>query len=106
MTALISKLHEKYFEAFNFYFAKGINEILANLPISHVILFKDYLFLDDDSEYLKREYLPTELTPRLKLLADFYAGQYKPTNPNLCVISAAKTISKRNYKHAKLFAIN
>lgn len=49
-------MHDKYFDAFNFYFAKPINEILANLNISHVILFKDYLFYDDMNEYLKRYY--------------------------------------------------
>jgi len=67
-------LHALHFERFNFYFAKGINEILANLTISHVILFKDYLFLDDDSEYLKRSYTYVEYVPRFKLLSDFYAS--------------------------------
>lgn len=68
------QLHEQYFEAFNFYFAKGINEILANLSLPHVILFKDYLFYDDDSEYLKRYYKVPEVPPRLNLLTDFYAN--------------------------------
>jgi len=45
----------KYFEAFNFYFAKPINEILSNSPlVQHIILFKDYLVYDDENEYLKR----------------------------------------------------
>ena len=34
-------MYKKYFEKFNFYFAKPINEILANIDISHVILYKD-----------------------------------------------------------------
>lgn len=68
------QLHAQYFEAFNFYFAKGINEILANLSISHVILFKDYLFFDDDSEYLKRYYREAEIPPRVNLLTEFYAN--------------------------------
>lgn len=49
-------LHNKYFDQFNFYFAKPIKEILANITISHVIQFKDYLFYDDFNEYLKRFY--------------------------------------------------
>jgi hypothetical protein len=37
------QLYKNYFEAFNFYFAKPINELLANVPnIAHLISFKDY----------------------------------------------------------------
>lgn len=46
----------RYFEAFNFYFAKPISEILANVSADHVILFKDFLFYNDDNDYLKRYY--------------------------------------------------
>lgn len=98
-------LHEKYFEAFNFYFAKGVNEILANIMVSHVILFRDYLFYDDDAEYLKRVYHKHEFPQRFKLLTDFYAYSYKPVRPNLCVVSSARTIQKRDYKSAKLFVL-
>ncbi|KAL4509162.1 hypothetical protein ABPG72_018093 [Tetrahymena utriculariae] len=100
------QLHEKYYELFNFYFAKGINEILANVNTSHVILFKDYLYMDDSSEYLKRYYQHHEYFPRFSLLADFYTHQYKETRPNLCIISQARIINKRNYKQAKLFITN
>ncbi|KAL4480088.1 hypothetical protein ABPG74_020604 [Tetrahymena malaccensis] len=100
------QLHEKYYELFNFYFAKGINEILANVNTSHVILFKDYLYMDDSSEYLKRYYQYHEYFPRFSLLADFYTHQYKETRPNLCIISQARIINKRNYKQAKLFITN
>ncbi|EAR92009.2 hypothetical protein TTHERM_00105020 (macronuclear) [Tetrahymena thermophila SB210] len=100
------QLHDKYYELFNFYFAKGINEILANVNTSHVILFKDYLYMDDSSEYLKRYYQYHEYFPRFSLLADFYTHQYKETRPNLCIISQARIINKRNYKQAKLFITN
>ena len=49
-------LYNKYFSQFYFYFANGINEILVNKLKSHVIAFKDYLFYDDDSEFIKRIY--------------------------------------------------
>jgi hypothetical protein len=58
-------LFEKYFETFNFYFAKPINEILANVVISHVIFFKDLLFMLDENEYLKRFYRYEEIKPRM-----------------------------------------
>ena len=97
-------LERKYFEAFNFYFAKPVNEILANVASAHVILFKDYLFYDDESnEYLKRSYKGEEIKPRVKALTDFYQNSYKPTRPNLCVIESNKIINKRNQKINKLF---
>jgi hypothetical protein len=79
-------LFSKYFEAFNFYFAKPINEILANLNINHVILFKDYLYYDDDSEYLKRFYTQTEVKPRVTILTEFYSNSYKETRPVFSII--------------------
>lgn len=47
-------MHNQYFDTFNFYFSKPINEILANVIVPHVVNFKDYLYYDDDNEYLKR----------------------------------------------------
>jgi len=55
----------RYFDMFNFYFAKPINEILANVSTDHVILFKDLLFYNDDNEYLKRYYKFDEIAPRM-----------------------------------------
>lgn len=57
-------LYDNHYHKFIFYFSKGINEILANVNTSHVILFKDYLFYDDDSEYMKRYYQSHESIPR------------------------------------------
>ena len=51
-------IFDKYFEAFNFYFAKPINELLSNIPATqHVIFFKDYTIWDDQNEYLKRYFI-------------------------------------------------
>ena len=97
-------LERKYFEAFNFYFAKPVNEILANVSSAHVILFKDYMFYDDENnEYLKRYYKSDEIKPRVKALTEFYQNSYKPTRPNLCIIESNKIINKRNQKLNKLF---
>ena len=35
-------IHIRYYDVFNFYFAKSINEILVNYSIPHVVYFKDY----------------------------------------------------------------
>ena len=61
-----------YFEKFNFYFAKPINEILANLDIPHVIFFKDLQYDDNENEYLKRHYKIDETMKRISCLTDFY----------------------------------
>ena len=50
----------KYFEHFNFYFSKPINEILVNVASSEVTLFKDFQYYDNINEYLKRPYLESE----------------------------------------------
>ena len=55
----------KYFEAFNFYFCKPINEILANVPVPNVLLFKDAIFHDPENDYLKRFYFPNEIEGKM-----------------------------------------
>ncbi|CAD8055422.1 unnamed protein product [Paramecium primaurelia] len=96
------EIHQKYFEQFNFYFAKPITEILANVPVDHVILFKDQLYLHDENEYMKRFYQRDEQDPRIKLLSDFYYEQNKIPQPNLCKVNAHKFMEKRINKLLKL----
>ena len=66
-------LENKYFESFNFYFAKPVNEILANSRVSQTILFKDYAFLDNRHESMRRWYTTPESVLRLNNYADFFA---------------------------------
>jgi hypothetical protein len=49
-------IHSKYYDKFNFYFAKPINEILAGCSTPHTILFKDLLTFDEHAEYLSQFY--------------------------------------------------
>ena len=95
--------HNRYFEKFNFYFSKSINEILVNYSIPHVIYFKDFQYLDEKSEYLKRFYNIGEIRLRFEILTSFFANSYKETHPNLIPTKCFRTIIKRNYKHACLF---
>lgn len=105
-------MNAKYFEAFNFYFAKPINEIIAQIPhAAHVIYFKDYLILDEQMEYMKRQemltnlrfYTKDEIKPRVDILTEFYVQNYKHLHPNVVVTDAFKIMSKRNNKYDKLF---
>ncbi|CAD8094133.1 unnamed protein product [Paramecium sonneborni] len=52
----IDYLKKKYYNSFHFYFGKSISEILGNLAIDHVILYKDLLYFNDDNEYLTKYY--------------------------------------------------
>jgi hypothetical protein len=38
---------------FTFFFSKSINEILHNKGLHHVQIFKEFLFYDDEEEYLQ-----------------------------------------------------
>ena len=49
-------INNNYFEAFNFYFCKPINEILANINTNNTILYKDSIYHDSENDYLKRYY--------------------------------------------------
>ncbi|CAK94172.1 unnamed protein product (macronuclear) [Paramecium tetraurelia] len=101
---IFEKLQIKYFEAFNFYFAKPINEILsqiANTP--HVIYYKDYVILDEQQEYMKRYYKKEEVKPRLDILIDFYVTNYKEAHPYLLVVESHTLMAKRNKKIDKLY---
>ncbi|KAM3147219.1 hypothetical protein pb186bvf_000935 [Paramecium bursaria] len=97
-------MHDKYFEAFNFYFAKPVNELLAQVPnVSHVISFKDYQMYDEQQELLKRFYQNEEVKPRIEILTEFYVTNYKQIHPNLLITDVHQQMQKRNSKLDKLF---
>jgi hypothetical protein len=45
-------IKRRYYDQFNFYFAKPVNEILAGCHQPHVILYKDLLYFDQQTENL------------------------------------------------------
>ncbi len=96
-------LERKYFEAFNFYFAKPINEILANMTLPHVILYKEFIYEDHENEYLKRYYQRHEVPMKVEALTSFYHHSFKETRPNLCLLEQHKILQKRDQKQMKIF---
>ena len=56
----------------NFYNTKCINDILFNDPSHLTTTFKEYLIMDDNSEFLKRYYTEEEAHIRLKNFYNFY----------------------------------
>ena len=96
-------IHNKYYDTFNFYFSKPINEILFNARLPHVILLKDFSYFDDETEYFKRYYKQSEAKPRLENITNFYftltEGEIKLTLP---LHAQNEIILKRNEKLNKL----
>ncbi|CAD8097718.1 unnamed protein product [Paramecium sonneborni] len=92
----IDYLKKKYYNSFHFYFAKPISEILGNLQIDHVILYKDLLYFNDDNEYFTQYY------NRLEQKQIICKLQFKIPKPNLLIVTAHKIVQKRNIKLLKL----
>lgn len=98
------RIYTTYFDTFNFYFAKPVNEILSNVSNTpHVVWYKDYQAWDEDGEFLKRYYRRDEVKPRVDILTDFYAFNYKPLHPNLLATDCHQIISKCVTKQDKIF---
>lgn len=96
-------LDRKYFKQFFFYFANSINEILINKLKSHVVKFKDYLFYDDDSEFLKRFYRKYEVGKKLQTIKNFYSKSYHKPYPNLFLVKSHSIMIKYFSRRIKMF---
>lgn len=74
-------LARKYMTSEAYAQAKVTSNIMYNEPKNLVSVFKDFLILDDFSEYLKREYTWPEAHERLPRIFEFYA-RYSKVFPN------------------------
>lgn len=74
-------LARKYMTSEAYAQAKITSNIMYNEPKNLVSVFKDYLILDDFSEYLKREYTWPEAHERLPRIFEFYS-KYSKVFPN------------------------
>lgn len=77
----------------DFYNVKIINDIIYNESTHIVSVFKDYLILDDISEFLKRRYASFETKPRLTKIYEFY-DKYSKVFPNYVVLPENKYMFK------------
>lgn len=67
-------------------------------------MYKDFLYYDDESEYLKRYYRLDESFPRIQNLSKFYSNTSEGlAKPNLAVHEQNKIILKRNNKLHKYY---
>ena len=74
---LIGRLKDKYRFEPQDYDYKMINEIIYNDKSHFVALFKEYLILDDNSEFLKRFYSKQECQERVPKITSFYESYTK-----------------------------
>lgn len=94
MQGVIQKnLRQKYLTSREYYNAKVVTDIIYNENTNLVSLFKDYLILDDVSEFLKRMYSHKESTERLPKVIDFYE-KYSKVFPNYITLPESKYMFK------------
>jgi hypothetical protein len=77
----------------DFYNVKVVNDIMFNEQFSLVAIFKDYLIIDDQSEFLKRFYAEEESLIRLPKIYEFY-DQYSKVFPNYVLLPENKYMFK------------
>ena len=94
-------LHKKYSIQSNFYGKIIINNIIYNEKTHIVAKFKDYLVLDDLSEFLKRFYKKKESFTRLTLYFEYY-NIYSKIFPNYTVLKESRYIYKNIHKKQKI----
>lgn len=70
-----------------------ITDIVYNESTNVVSVFKDYLIIDDISEFLKRIYLKQESLERLPKVIDFYE-KYSKVFPNYINLPESKLMFK------------
>lgn len=63
---LYYKLKKKYDSVAYTYNVKKINELIFNIPSKFTANFKDYLLIEEDAEFLKREYHKEEFNKKFK----------------------------------------
>lgn len=93
LSQINKNLSKKYMTSKDFYNVKIVNDIIYNENTHIVSVFKDYLILDDISEFLKRSYAAIETKPRLIKIYEFY-DKYSKVFPNYVVLPESKYMFK------------
>ena len=83
------------------YLINIINNIIYNEKTHVVAKFKDYLILDDNSEFLKRYYRKYESNARLPKFFEYY-GTYSKIYPNYTSLQEGKFIYKNIQKKQRM----
>ena len=97
------KLIKKYEIPKDFYIKKKINELIFNTKSNYTAIFKDYLIIDDEHEFLRRFYPNNDYKKKLKKIFNYYE-KYSKIFPNYLSISESKymyrnILKKQNMIH-------
>ena len=98
---IINLFHKKYYISNILYGKMVINNIIYNEKTHIVAKFKDYLVIDDFSEFLKRFYKKSESLTRLPLYFDYY-HTYSKIFPNYTALKESKYMYKNIHKKQKM----
>ena len=98
---LYYKLSKKYNSEKFTYNLKKINELIFNIPSKFTAYFKDFLLVEEDAEFLKREYEKKEFKKKFKKIFYFYE-KYSKTFPNYSILSEGKYMYKNILKKQKM----
>ena len=98
---IFAKLSRKHHVNDMFYNINVITDIIYNEKTHTVAKFKDYLILDDLSEFLKRYYTTVESAIRLPRFLEYY-DTYSRIFPNYTSLPESKFIYKNIHKKQKM----
>ena len=98
---IYNTFHKKYFLSNLFYGACVINNIVYNERTLIVAKFKDFLIMDDSSEFLKRYYTTEESLYRLPKFFSYYIT-YNKIFPNYTSLPESKYIYKNIHRKQKM----
>ena len=95
------KLYKKYSSNKFSFNTICINNMIYNEACLIVSKFKDYLILDDNTEFLRKLYLIPEINYKLKKILDLYEN-YSKIFPNYLVVKERKFMYKNIRKKQKM----
>jgi hypothetical protein len=98
---IFNLFHKKYCFSKNYYDKMITNNIIFNQKIHIVAKFKEFLVLDDLSEFLKRYYTKKESNIRLPLYFAYYHA-YSKIFPNYTALNESKYIYKNIHRKQKM----
>ena len=96
-----SLIYENYNKVATSYNLLVLDNILSNGKYHIVALFKEFLIIDDNSEFLKRYYKKKESLPRIKKVSKYYY-ETSVIFPNYTTLFEAKFIYKNIMKKQKV----
>lgn len=103
---IMNRLHQKY-SAKEYQFSYiSINNLIFQISSRVVAVFKDFLILDDPTEFLRRFYKREESHPRLQKILNFFET-YSKIFPNYMVLPESEYLYKNIRKKQKMIdAVN